>query len=363
MPDCATWDRFTRRKFAEVDGLTSGLHGLVARGVPLGQGNFAGTLSSVDFGDFSLQVVRAAPVLLLGSFAEGCAGLMQMLDGSKGAHWNGRPVQLNQVAFYGDGRLHEAMYPNEFVCVVVSFATAGPGNDLDLPGSSGHGWPYTIVTGDPDPPARMAALARAVEQVAMDSGHVLQGRESYRSLRAAVFDVTRGLLGSDDFKVGGHGRHCGARQRIVHGAEEYLCANPVRPVYSDELCTALGVSHTLLHQAFVLTFGISPHRYLKMRRLSMVRAALLSCSGPWHSVKAAALSHGFWHLGQFARDYRAMYGELPSETLARVRPGSGGAEMAVSGRGRAATPKRPMAAVSSGVRPGVQLHTPGGTRG
>jgi AraC-like DNA-binding protein len=80
-----------------------------------------------------------------------------------------------------------------------------------------------------------------------------------------------------------------------------------------------------LHQAFDATFGISPHRYLKLRRMSMVRAALLSGCGPWRSVKAEALSHGFWHLGQFAQDYRALYGEAPSNTLARAPGGAVGA--------------------------------------
>jgi hypothetical protein len=40
-------------------------------------------------------------------------------------------------------------------------------------------------------------------------------------------------------------------------------------------------------------------------------------------VKSIALSHGFWHLGQFAHDYRATFGEAPSETLARGDAGAG----------------------------------------
>jgi AraC family ethanolamine operon transcriptional activator len=110
------------------------------------------------------------------------------------------------------------------------------------------------------------------------------------------------------------------RHRIVRLVDEHLCANPVRPIYTDDLCLALGVSASALREAFHAVFGISPHRYLKLRRMSLARAALLSSSGPWHSVKAAALSHGFWHLGQFAQDYREIYGELPSATLARGRP-------------------------------------------
>ena len=34
---------------------------------------------------------------------------------------------------------------------------------------------------------------------------------------------------------------------------------------------------------------------------------------------AVALAHGFWHLGQFAQDYRRMYAETPTQTLARAQ--------------------------------------------
>ena len=51
----------------------------------------------------------------------------------------------------------------------------------------------------------------------------------------------------------------------------------------------------------------------------MVRSLLRSREGPAPLVKSVALAHGFWHLGLFANDYRAMYGEMPSETLARIR--------------------------------------------
>ena len=105
----------------------------------------------------------------------------------------------------------------------------------------------------------------------------------------------------------------------MHRAEVYLFANAARPVYTEELCAALGVSQAALLEAFDATYGVSPHRFLKLRRMSMVRATLLLSSGHQRSAKAAALSHGFWHLGQFAHDYRAVFGEAPSETLARAR--------------------------------------------
>jgi AraC family ethanolamine operon transcriptional activator len=38
-------------------------------------------------------------------------------------------------------------------------------------------------------------------------------------------------------------------------------------------------------------------------------------AAPESRVADIAIRWGFWHMGQFARDYRAMFGELPSETL------------------------------------------------
>ena len=37
------------------------------------------------------------------------------------------------------------------------------------------------------------------------------------------------------------------------------------------------------------------------------------------TVKEAAMSHGFWHLGRFAAHYRGLFGENPADTLARRR--------------------------------------------
>lgn len=58
---------------------------------------------------------------------------------------------------------------------------------------------------------------------------------------------------------------------------------------------------------------ISPVTYLRTMRLNRVRSELRQC--PASTVGDVAARWGFWHLSRFAREYRALFGELPSATL------------------------------------------------
>lgn len=73
-----------------------------------------------------------------------------------------------------------------------------------------------------------------------------------------------------------------------------------------------------MRYAFRELFGVSPKRYLQAVRLNGVRRDLLAAT-PEAKIADVANRWGFWHLGQFAADYRRQFDELPSETLAGRR--------------------------------------------
>jgi AraC family ethanolamine operon transcriptional activator len=103
--------------------------------------------------------------------------------------------------------------------------------------------------------------------------------------------------------------------QVVRLADDYMAARIGQPLYSEEVCAALGIPMRTLHDAFVAVHGMSMHRYLRIRRLNLARQALRADPGGGPTqVKAAALRFGFWHFGRFAQAYRALFGELPSET-------------------------------------------------
>ena len=83
------------------------------------------------------------------------------------------------------------------------------------------------------------------------------------------------------------------------------------------LAAATGVSRRTLENAFRDGLGVSPAAYLKARRLCELGRELYRSTGPSTRVSDLADARGFYHLGQMAADYRAMFGELPSETLRR----------------------------------------------
>jgi len=86
------------------------------------------------------------------------------------------------------------------------------------------------------------------------------------------------------------------------------------PVTMEELCQLTHVSRRTLQYSFTAILGISPLQFLRLTRLNRVRRALRSAS-PEQSVTEIATYWGFWHLGQFAHDYKQQFGECPSHTL------------------------------------------------
>lgn len=105
----------------------------------------------------------------------------------------------------------------------------------------------------------------------------------------------------------------------VRRAEDYMASHAAEPLTVAMIASHTGVSVRSLYAGFQRYRGRSSMEHLRRLRMEHVRAALLSPSKPDTTVTEVALRWGFGHLGQFAADYRARFGELPSQTLKRSR--------------------------------------------
>ena len=106
------------------------------------------------------------------------------------------------------------------------------------------------------------------------------------------------------------------RLRVLDRAVRMLRSEQGLSLDIAELAVATGTSRRTLENAFRDGFGLGPGKYIKALRLNAVNRVLRHGEGGT-SVADVACQHGFRHLGQFAADYRRLFGELPSRTLAR----------------------------------------------
>jgi AraC family ethanolamine operon transcriptional activator len=107
-------------------------------------------------------------------------------------------------------------------------------------------------------------------------------------------------------------------ERSMTRALELIHTSELENISAVELCMYAECSPRFLERTFQKRFGVTPKKYIKLLRLAAVREGLLtfntqSCK---NIIELAGIQ-GFWHMGQFAADYRRVYGELPSETLHR----------------------------------------------
>ena len=108
----------------------------------------------------------------------------------------------------------------------------------------------------------------------------------------------------------------GQKHLVLKRSMEILNDPDRLPITVASLCAEVSTSLSTLKRVFLAEFSVLPKTYIRSRCLSAVRDDLAKFS-PGTRIADVANKWGFWHMGQFARDYRAMFGELPSTTLKR----------------------------------------------
>ena len=107
------------------------------------------------------------------------------------------------------------------------------------------------------------------------------------------------------------------RSRSLRLALDYIEEHAGGAPTVKDICRVSGASYRTLNYAFLERFGVAPKQYLQATRLDGVRKELRRRE-PSAKITDVANLWGFWHMGQFAGDYRRQFGELPSETASRV---------------------------------------------
>jgi AraC-like DNA-binding protein len=97
--------------------------------------------------------------------------------------------------------------------------------------------------------------------------------------------------------------------RAVSYIEQHLRGD----ISVDDIAAAAFCSQRTLARAFKQADEVSPMRYVHRLRLERIRAELLA-RPMGRNVAEIAFAWGYRHLGEFNRQYRAAFGETPSQT-------------------------------------------------
>lgn len=155
--------------------------------------------------------------------------------------------------------------------------------------------------------ARLARVARAAQEMVVPGSDLPLTPEDEEEI---LTELLMCISARPDER---EGSTVSARARALSRALEYLVANVEENPPVSRICQEAGISYRTLNRAFHESFEVGPKAYLLRMRLGRARRDLLT-GGTDVMIADVANRWGFWHMGQFAKDYAKNFGELPSQT-------------------------------------------------
>lgn len=131
-----------------------------------------------------------------------------------------------------------------------------------------------------------------------------------KRLEADIYCRLAACLGSE---LPGNRGSVSIRYRTLRRALSFIDDHLHESPRVAQICGASATSVRTLQRAFLEELGVSPKTYMQLAKLAAVRRDL-ERNNDRISIGEVARSWGFWHMGQFAQDYRRQFGERPSET-------------------------------------------------
>lgn len=162
-------------------------------------------------------------------------------------------------------------------------------------------------------PGPLLWLARRLFQIEANAPAELHTESGEEAARREVMDVVfRVLLPVDPLQAAP--RHHRDHKEILRRALELLDTLENRPVYIEDICRATCTSERTVRNVFNEYLGMSPHRYLMIRRLHGMRNAIRHAAAQ-DTITSICARYGVWDFGRFASLYRQYFGVLPAQSL------------------------------------------------
>lgn len=232
--------------------------------------------------------------------------------------WRGTELQPDDIVLHcGGDRLHQLTFGPCIWSVIAldprqlcNYGRALSGERFSLPvgGQTLRPWPRHS--------ACLRRLHRRICRLAETRPKVLSHAEVAHALEQDVIQAVVDCLTT----AGGRAEAAAKCQNseIMTRFEEILAEDVCEPLRIAKFYERIGVTEGRLRSVCVEFLGMSPTRYVLLRRLGRIRVALRDADPGAVSVVEIFDRFGLVQPGRFVAAYRAAFGESPSATLQRA---------------------------------------------
>jgi AraC-like DNA-binding protein len=309
--------------FASPDDYQAGIGGVSSRGASVnfivtGGGDFKARLTWLNL--HRLRVLRGSENLPSVAYVSLPRERVVALFPTSTAPliWGGLELRFGDIVFHGRGERTHQWTPGQGRWGVVSL----PPDQLSACGLALTGKKiaapafHRVLRPPASAASHLLRLHAKACRLAERRHELIENPQVLRSLEQELLHALVNCLTADDVD--------GSLETLRHHAgimirfEEALAAHADGQLNISALCAELGVPERTLRMCCTEFLGLSPARYVVLRRLNLARSALRRADPTHASVAEIARSCQFHEPGRFAVTYRTVFGEMPSATLRRA---------------------------------------------
>jgi AraC-like DNA-binding protein len=296
------------RTFTDPDAYFAEVRDQHIEGLVLQRGQFRAKSTQIDLDRLFMYRADENLAHIMKVAAHGRAGLLfATAPGQPAMQINGIEIADDQIFTGGLGR--EWYLRSSAPCRWGAMSL--PPEDLAAASEAIIGRELVPATfaSSPAPPApllRLRKLHEAADHLANTAPDILAKPEVARAMEQALVEAMVFC------RAGSHSENaCNVhrnRARLMRRLEDAIMANLDQPLYIPELAAQVGASYWTLRDCCVEYLGMSPKRYLWLRRMHLARRALRRANAERATVTEIATDCGFWELGRFSVAYRSLFG-------------------------------------------------------
>jgi len=301
------------REFLDIDHFRECLRGRDTPAIQLEPGKLRIQLHSLNMGDVIFSDTRVNRKAIDHSrITDGWHGFVVNLSH---AIFCGREIESGNMTILSSKREYRSILTGDWRSIEIIVSS-------DLLAHEGLSLPLHLIS-DPETatyplPAELVGIFRQLARTAF-GGSQERDIESGSLRRALLRALGKALAIADRYTMPASIKSRADGYDLAKRTVRHIESQYGKRITVSDLAQELGVTPRALNYAARSVFDMSPFELVRAFRLNHVRHELWERRFSQTRVTSAALMQDFGHLGRFSQQYKSLFGELPSQTLERIR--------------------------------------------